>query len=208
MGMVMGVTTVILAIAAGLIGLQVWTALIFSRPTARARAALELRPARCFLAGVVLTLILGVPGIVLLHSPNGLAKMAGWALALPLAAGLVTGLSAMAQLLGERLRALSPSLTPLAAIVLGAVTVELAAIIPFIGWFLFAPLVGLTVAGAGALGCVGGPKVIGQPRRHEEPEEPDDLAETANREGGNRERVPLTSSLLCVLAAFVVPFLR
>src|SRR5712692_302201 len=207
MGMVMGVTTVILAIAAGLVGLLVWTALIFSRPTARAHAALELRPGRCFLTGVGLTLLLGVPVIVLLHSPNGLAKLAGWALTLPLAAGLVTGLAAMAQLLGERLRALSPALTPLASIVLGAVTVELAAIIPFIGWFLFGPLVGLTVTGAGALGCLGGRKVIGQPQIYKDPEEheePNDLAETSNRESGNRERVPLTSSLLSVLSVFVV----
>jgi len=207
--MVMGVTTVILAIAAGLVGLLVWTALIFSRPTARARAALELRPGRCFLTGVGLTLLLGVPVIVLLHSPNGLAKLAGWALTLPLAAGLVTGLAAMAQLLGERLRALSPALTPLASIVLGAVTVELAAIIPFIGWFLFGPLVGLTVTGAGALGCMGRTDLTrilprGRPEEHAENTK---LEESTNGEVRARERVPVPSSLLGVLGVSVVQLL-
>ena len=155
MGMVMGVTAVILGIAAGLVGLLVWTALIFPLPAARSRAALEARPGRCFVAGIALALILGVPVISLLHAPHGFAKLAGWGLALPLVAAMVTGLTAMAQLLGDRLRALSPGLTPLAALVRGAVTLELAAFIPFVGWFLFAPLVGLVVTGAGALGCIG-----------------------------------------------------
>jgi hypothetical protein len=208
--MVMGVTTVILAIAAGLIGLQIWTAVIFSLPTARARAALEFRPGRCFLTGVGVTLILGVPVVALLRSPNGLSKLAGWALLLPLAAGLVTGLSAMAQLLGERLRALSPSLTPLGALVRGAVTVELAAIIPFVGWFLFAPLVGLTVTGAGVLGCAGRTgftRILprGRPEEHEEGTKSE---ESTSGETRARERVPLSSSILGVLCVFVVPCLR
>ena len=93
MGMVMGVTAVILGIAAGMVGLLVWTALIFPLPAARSRAALETRPGRCFVAGIALALILGVPVISLF--------------------------------------------------------------IPFVGWFLFAPLVGLVVTGAGALGCIG-----------------------------------------------------
>jgi hypothetical protein len=205
MGMVMGVTAVILAIAAGLTGLLVWTALIFSRPTASARAALEFRTGRCFLTGVALTLILGVPVIRLLHLPNGLAKLAGWALLLPLAAGLVTGLAAMAQLLGERLRVLSPSLTPLGALVRGALTVELAAILPFLGWFLFAPLVGLTVTGAGVLGCVGR---TGLARRPEAPEEDANSEESTSGERLTRERIPVSPTLLCVLCVSAVPFLR
>ena len=60
----------------------------------------------------------------------------------------------MAQILGQRLRRLSPSTTPLGALVRGAITLELGALMPFFGWFLFAPIVGLTVVGAGALGSL------------------------------------------------------
>src|SRR5947209_6764112 len=153
MGIVMGVTAVVLAIGAGIVGLLVWTALLFPRPTGRARAALVSRPVRCLLAGVGITLLLGVPALLLLQTPHGGAKMAGWALALPLAAMLIVGFAAMAQLLGERMQGLSPAITPLAALVRGAVTIELSAILPFVGWFLFAPLVGVTLIGAGAHGC-------------------------------------------------------
>src|SRR5260370_28104420 len=132
MGIVMGVTSLILGMAAGLTGLLVWTALIFPAPTARARAALEARPGRCFLTGIVLTLLLGIPMIGLLHAPNGLAKLGGWALALPLLAILVAGIAAMAQLLGDRLRSLSPAMTPLGALVPGVGVNGLAAILPFV----------------------------------------------------------------------------
>jgi hypothetical protein len=210
MGMVMGVTTAILAIAAGLIGLLIWTSLIFASPTARARAALEFRTGRCFLTGVGLTLILGAPVLRLLPSPNGLVKIVGWALLLPLAAALVTGLSAMAQLLGDRLRALSPALTPLGALVRGALIVELAAIIPFLGWFLFAPLVGLTVTGAGVLGCVGrtGSTRMLPRGRPEELEVDTKSEDSTSGEIRTKERVPISPSLLCVLCVSAVPFLR
>jgi hypothetical protein len=154
MGVVMGITAAVLGVAAGLLGLMVWTALFFPRRTARAGRALEARPGRCFLVGIALTALLGTPVIVLLNAAHGLAKLAGWALALPLVAVLIVGLTAMAELRGQRLRTLSPSVTPLAGLVRGAITLELAMLPPFLGWFLFAPLVGITTVGAGAIGCL------------------------------------------------------
>jgi hypothetical protein len=154
MGVVMGITAAVLGVAAGLVGLMVWTALFFPRRTACAGRALEARPGRCFLVGIVLTALLGTPVIALLNAPHGLAKLAGWALALPLVAVLIVGLTAMAELMGQRLRTLSPAVTPLAGLVRGAITLELAMLPPFLGWFLFAPLVGVTTVGAGAIGCL------------------------------------------------------
>jgi hypothetical protein len=208
MGVVMGVTAVILGIAAGLVGLILWTALIFSQTTARAREALEARPGRCFGIGIALTLLLGVPALGLIHAPHGLVKLAGWALALPLVAGLVTGLAAMAELLGERLRALSPALTPLGGLVRGVVTVELAALIPFVGWLLFAPLVGLTVTGAGALGCLRRAGNLKQPQRHRGHRDGGKIEHDSSGELEGRERAPVVSSLLDVLCVSGVPFLR
>src|SRR5205085_933895 len=152
---VMGVTTVILAIAAGIVGLLVWTALLFPRPTARARTALVAHPVRCGLTGLGVTLLLGIPALVLLHAPHGGAKLAGWALALPLAAILVVGFAAMAQLLGERMQGLSPAITPLGALVRVAVTIELSTLLPFVGWVLFSDAHATRVPQAGRAGRSG-----------------------------------------------------
>jgi hypothetical protein len=164
MGVVMGITAAVVAIAAGLVGLMVWTALIFPWPTERAAGAVQERPWHCFGLGLALAALLGAPVIALLNAAHGLAKMAGWGLALPLAALLLVGLTAMARVLGERMEPLSPSVTPLGGLVRGAVTLELAMLPPFLGWFVFAPLLAVTVLGAGALGCGGRRK--GSTRRH------------------------------------------
>jgi hypothetical protein len=152
--MVMGVTAVLLGIAAALAGVIIWTALIFPRPAARARTALERRPGRCFFLGLLLTALVGVPVMSLLRSAHGIEKLAGWSLAFPLFAVLAIGMTAMAQLLGERLQPLSPTMTPLAGLVRGALILELSLALPVFGWFVFAPLMGLTLMGAGALGVI------------------------------------------------------
>jgi hypothetical protein len=154
MGVVMGVTAVILGIAAGLIGLVLWTALLFPRPAERAARCLERQPIRCFGVGLALTLLVGGPALALVSAPSGLTKLAGWGLALPWVAVLIVGWAGMAGLLGERLRKLAPAISPLGGLVRGVVTVELGVLPPFLGWFVFAPLVGVTLVGAGALGCL------------------------------------------------------
>jgi hypothetical protein len=203
MGIVMGVTAVILAIGCGIVGLLVWTALLFPRPTGRARTALVRRSLHCGLTGLGVILLLGFPALLLLQAPHGLAKLAGWALALPLAALLIVGFAAMAQLLGERMQGLSPALTPLAALVRGAVTIELAALLPFVGWFLFAPLVGLTLLGAGAYGCFSRAPAKDEPQRHREHGEGEGPGQS---EGESREVTPaphLHPSILAVLCVSV-----
>src|SRR5215212_333910 len=99
MGVVMGITAAVLGVAAGLVGLMVWTALFFPRRTAHAGRAMEDRPGRCFLLGTALTALLGTPVIALLNAHHGLAKLAGWAVAVPLVAMLIVGLTAMAELM-------------------------------------------------------------------------------------------------------------
>jgi hypothetical protein len=187
MGIVMGVTASVLGFAAALVGLVLWTALLFPRPAAAARAGLESRPGRCFLTGLFLVVLLGVPMLALLRSPNGLAKLAGWIAALPLLTILVLGFAGMAQLLGERLRPLAPALTPLGALVRGAVLLELAALLPFAGWFLFAPVVGITLVGAGALGAA----ARARDRRRLIPSDPDRSVrhdpDAVNRAAGDDE---------------------
>lgn len=202
MGIVMGVTAVILGIASGIVGLLVWTALLFPAPVSRARVALAVHPVRCGLSGAALALLLGVPGLGLLQAPHGGAKLAGWMLALPLASLLIVGFAAMAQLLGEKMRGLSPALTPLGALVRGAVTIELAAILPFVGWFLFAPLVSLTLVGAGARGCFSRSSGTAKARRHEGNEGHEDHEASGNQmlhDGDGAAPAPLASLVSIIL---------
>jgi hypothetical protein len=167
----MGTTAVILGIAATLAGAMVWTALLFPQPVAHARAVLERRPGRCFLTGIVLVVLLGVPVIVLMQPQRGLAKLAGWSLTFPLAVVLGVGLTAMADLLGERMRAMSPGTSALGGLVRGAVTLELVLALPGFGWFVFAPILGLTLLGAGALGSVPARRQLPSHREAESSEE-------------------------------------
>jgi hypothetical protein len=148
----MGFTAAILGIFAGLAGLMVWTALLFATPVTRARELLEARPWRCLGTGLLLTALLITPAIALLQAKHGGAKVGGWVLLLGTASMLAVGLTGMANLLGERLRSMSPGITPLGGLVRGAITIEFAMLVPFFGWFLFTPLVAVTVLGAGALG--------------------------------------------------------
>src|SRR3954463_5624379 len=103
MGMVMGVTAVVLGLAAALVGMMLGTALLFPHPARRARTRLETRPGRCMVVGLLLALLLGLPVIIILRSPHGHVKMIGWLLSFPLVALLALGMTAMAQLLGSRL---------------------------------------------------------------------------------------------------------
>jgi hypothetical protein len=91
MGVVMGITAAVLGIAVGLLSLVVWAALLFPRPTERAGMALERRPGRCFLTGLLLAVAIGGPAVILLNAAHGLAKLGGWSLLTALAAVLVIG---------------------------------------------------------------------------------------------------------------------
>jgi hypothetical protein len=64
------------------------------------------------------------------------------------------GAAAMSRLLGQRLSHLANPTSELTNLVRGAVVYELACLFPLVGWFVFIPLVGVTVMGAAALGLL------------------------------------------------------
>jgi Na+/melibiose symporter-like transporter len=122
--------------------------LLFPASVDRAQERLELTPWRCFWLGGVATAILVVPVVVLLALPFGPAKLAGWVLMLTTLAVASLGAAGLAARMGQRLQHLSPSQTPLGAFVRGAVTLELAAAFPVVGWFFVIPLTLVTALGA------------------------------------------------------------
>jgi len=121
----------------------------FSRKIGRIQQVAEQMTGRSFLLGLVNFLFLGVICVALISvSENfGLRFLAIPALliALILAVGLLLGLSAITQLVGERL---FPEHEPLKQKTWGAGLLILGCLAPFVGWFGFLPFVALLSLGA------------------------------------------------------------
>lgn len=124
--------------------------LLFPATVERARLRLDRTPWQCFWLGGVLIAILVVPIGALLALPFGPAKFLGWAtivIALTLSALGAAGLAAK---MGEKLSVRSGEISPMGAFVRGAIALELAAVFPVLGWFIFIPLAIVTSLGATA----------------------------------------------------------
>jgi hypothetical protein len=125
-------------------------AALLPRVMARSQQALLASPWRAFFIGLANYLFLGGIALVLLN-----IEPLAW-LGLIIAAGLsglsLLGLTGLVSLLGERLAGLQGGeLSPLKRFAWGAIILELACLLPFIGWFLLAPTLLLLSFGAAVL---------------------------------------------------------
>lgn len=157
----------------------IWTALMLPRAVDRARQRLMVHPVISFIWGLVffaLTLVgiaayLPLRGVGERMLNDGFQNLATrleatraygdtwflinvptWLIAAPILAGAVVGGAAYSQIFAARARLLMRTDSPLAALMLGALCTSLAYFLPFVGWFVFLPLVGLTSIGSGVLG--------------------------------------------------------
>ena len=119
----------------------------------RAQAALLRSPRRAFFIGLANYLLLGAVSLLLLSTdipPLGLI-----ALVIVGAVLVITflGLVGLTRLLGERLSMLAGREMPgLKQLLWGAVCLELAALLPVVGWFLLTPILLMLSFGAAVLG--------------------------------------------------------
>jgi len=121
--------------------------LLFPATVERARLRVEQTPWACFWAGLLITIAVGIPIVVLMSLPVGAAKFMGWvilATALTISGFGSAGISAH---MGKRLARLN-AMNPLGAFVRGAVVLELAAIFPVLGWLFVWPLALIVAFGA------------------------------------------------------------
>lgn len=146
----------VLAVVAALAGICVsaWSltmlvATLFPLRAERAQTALAERPGRAFGVGLGLWLTVGVLALTLMNAPNPLAKFLGIAVGLGLLATAVVGLAGVAGLAAERLQRLDAGLSAYAAQTRGALFVIGGAMLPFLGWFLVAPMALIFGLGAG-----------------------------------------------------------
>jgi hypothetical protein len=156
MNEILGATLWILLLLAGLVGYLLVLAMLFPGPVAKTRAMLVSAPGRSLGIGAVNAVFFLVIALVLFQLSDGVGGWVKSVLAIPgliilagLAIALSFGLGGMVNVLGERLL---PETTALKRSVWGTICLGLACALPFAGWFLMLPYVGLTGIGAFILG--------------------------------------------------------
>ncbi len=148
----------LLALALGVIGLGVGIAALlllcavaFPRLVARAQRNAEQMPWRALLVGLINLAFFGLIATALLSGDEG-ARLLGLLVATLLLSFVALGLAAVARLLGARLRPGEPGSAR--SLLAGALTLELAALVPLVGWFAVPALAGLLGYGAVVIALV------------------------------------------------------
>lgn len=130
--------------------------LIFPGTVRKASTRIETTPWRCLGLGVALAIPIGLATTILGATGVGPANFLGGLLIVATLGFASLGASGMASMMSRRLLPRSNADTSEAAGFLrGAITLELAAAFPVIGWFLAIPLMTLCSLGAAAFSILG-----------------------------------------------------
>lgn len=141
---------VLLSLPALLVALN----LLMPNVTRYAAARLDLHPYQSFGVGLFVTSLFLAFIIITANIAFGPVRaMSFFATFTGMGLGTL-GAAAMSRLLGQRLTQLAHPTSELTNLVRGAIVYELACLFPLVGWFVFIPLVGVTVMGAAALGLL------------------------------------------------------
>lgn len=145
----------ILGILITLPALFVTLNLMMPRVTTDISVRLEQTPGKSFVLGVPVAVAF-LLWILITSQINFGPVQATAVMAAILGMGLGTiGAAGMARFIGKRLKPISNQGSDLRDLVWGAVIYELACLVPIVGWFLFLPLVSVTVMGAAVFGLLG-----------------------------------------------------
>ncbi|MEM7031035.1 MAG: hypothetical protein AAF629_15825 [Chloroflexota bacterium] len=144
---------VIVISAISLVALVIFIRAVFPQTSQRSQRYLQRSPWRSFFIGLVnYIFILGIIGAITSVGVDGLNLVAVLILGVLIMITAV-GLSGLCTLTGQRIAELRDRETSLLQqVVWGIVTVEFACLLPFVGWFLFAPLFLMISFGAAVLG--------------------------------------------------------
>lgn len=146
-----GLTLGVLAFGVGLAALLLLCDVAFPNLVGRARQNAECMPLRSLLVGLINLSFFGLLAVALLSGDQG-AKVLGLLVGTVLLSFVALGLAAVARLVGERLRPDDPS--AVRRLLVGAATLELAALVPLVGWFAVTALAGLLGYGAVVIALV------------------------------------------------------
>lgn len=129
--------------------------LLMPQITARIETRLERTPGKSFFLGVPVTAAFLLWIAITANVPLGVVRGTAFVAAF-VGMGLGTlGAAGMSRLLAKRITLLANPSSQAMNWFRGAVMYELACLFPIVGWFLFAPIVGITVLGAAVFGLLG-----------------------------------------------------
>ncbi len=149
------VTFIIIGILLSVPALLVAFNLLMPQMTQRAYTRLDHTPVKCFFLGLPATGFIVLYSLVAFQASAGLLQTTAFIVAIGgLGIGTIGG-AGMARLLAARLTPLANPNSKLTNLLRGAVLYEMACLVPFVGWFLFIPIAGITAIGAAAFALLG-----------------------------------------------------
>lgn len=164
-GDVLAVIGGLLLLGSAGVGLMLAWRLFLPGTVERAERRLDRDPWRCFGLGLAVLFGAGLPiGVLMIPGPT---RWFGWIGLFLLLSLTSLGGAGLASVMGSRWRGQGPEggLSPLAATVRGAVTLELAVLFPLVGWFVVLPVTLLLGLGAATFGLLRwGPRPQAQPQ--------------------------------------------
>jgi hypothetical protein len=123
--------------------------LLFPAVVDRARLRLERTPGKSFWLGLVVLIGFLIPILILLNLPSGFFKFLGFVgIGIMLVISSI-GAAGLASRFADKLNRLG-NFSVIGAFVRGAAIIELASILPVVGWFIFLPIATVTSLGASA----------------------------------------------------------
>lgn len=145
MGDVFGVTFLIVSSVVGIVAMLVLITYLLPEKTQRSRQVIAATPGRAFIIGLVNFLFFGVIAAIFAQGGD-VGGLIGLIILLVLLALSVVGLGGLVLLLRDRIY---PEATPgLRFMLFTAVLLTLGTVLPFVGWFVFAPILLLISLGA------------------------------------------------------------
>lgn len=131
--------------------------LLFPNHVVRARQRIQRSLWGSLLVGFVVSLVSGLPAVILLSLPSGLTKFFGWVVAAFLLIWSSLGAAGLVAHLAKELQVRSlDQLSPVRAFLRAALVLEFSSIFPVIGWFVIFPFAAWASLGASFLGFFAG----------------------------------------------------
>jgi len=125
-------------------------ALAFQFRAAAAEQKIISSPGRCFLRGLVISIVVGVAALLLNKSHAGPVRIIAGALLTGLAVLAIVGSAGIVRLISDRIRGHGSEMTPFSTLTRGAILYVLAGFLPIFGWFLVLPVGFLISIGSAA----------------------------------------------------------
>ena len=139
-------------IAVCIVGFMIVLISLLPRVSQRSQLAMRESPWRAFFIGLANYFFLGGISLLLLSTEIPPLAFIGLVLFALLTAVTVIGLAGLILLIGDRLQSLSGrEMSNLARLIWATIALELAIFLPFVGWFLLAPVLSMLSFGAAVL---------------------------------------------------------